>query len=58
MDKEVLGVLELASMEILEDYKIEFIERLAQSLAIAIASYRITTNTSNEENNSQEASVA
>lgn len=58
MDKEVLGVLELASMEILEDYKIEFIERLAQSLAIAIASYRITTNSSNEGNNSQEASVA
>ena len=44
MDNNVLGVLEIASMEIFEEYQIDFIERLAQSLAIAIASYRITEN--------------
>ena len=43
MDENVLGVLELASMSIFEDYQIEFIEHVAQSLAIAIASYRITS---------------
>lgn len=42
MDKEVLGVLEIASMEVFKEYEVDFIERLAQSLAIAIASYRIT----------------
>lgn len=42
MDNEVLGVIEIASMEIIEEYKIEFIERLAQSLAIAVASNRIS----------------
>jgi len=44
MDNNVLGVLEIASMELFEEYQIDFIERLAQSLAIAIASYRITEN--------------
>ncbi|MCR5453590.1 MAG: cache domain-containing protein [Bacteroidales bacterium] len=43
MDNEVLGVLEIASMNILEDYQIDFVEHVAQSLAIAIASYRITS---------------
>ena len=43
MDENVLGVLEIASMEIIEDYQIDFIEHVAQSLAIAIASYRITS---------------
>jgi hypothetical protein len=48
MDNNVLGVLEIASMEVFEDYQVDFIERLAQSLAIAIASYRITTNITEE----------
>jgi transcriptional regulator with GAF, ATPase, and Fis domain len=43
MDNEVLGVLEIASMNILEDYQVDFVEHVAQSLAIAIASYRITS---------------
>ncbi|MCQ2250283.1 MAG: cache domain-containing protein [Bacteroidales bacterium] len=45
MDNNVLGVLEIASMNILEEYQVEFIERVCQSLAIAIASYRITNET-------------
>lgn len=43
MDENVLGVLELASMEIIEEHKVDFVEHVAQSLAIAIASYRITS---------------
>lgn len=43
MDENVLGVLEIASMEIIEDYQVDFIEHVAQSLAIAIASYRISS---------------
>ena len=60
MDNNVLGVLELASMEIIEDYKIDFIERLSQSLAIAIASYRISLeeNQRNEELKMKEAANA
>ena len=42
MDENVLGVLEIASMEVIEDYQVDFVEHVAQSLAIAIASYRIT----------------
>ncbi|MBQ9214389.1 MAG: cache domain-containing protein [Bacteroidales bacterium] len=48
MDNNVLGVLEIASMEIFEEYQVDFIERLSQSLAIAVASYRITANVSGE----------
>ena len=60
MDNNVLGVLELASMEIIEDYKIDFIERLSQSLAIAIASYRISLEEiqRNEDLKAQEAANA
>lgn len=43
MDNEVLGVLEIASMNLLEEYQVDFVEHVAQSLAIAIASYRITS---------------
>ena len=55
-----MGVLELASMEIIEDYKIDFIERLSQSLAIAIASYRISLEEiqRNEDLKAQEAANA
>ncbi len=44
MENSVLGVLEIASNIIFQEYKIEFIERLSQSLAIAIASSRITSS--------------
>lgn len=43
MDNNVLGVMEIASMNIFEDYQVDFVERVAQSLAIAIASYRISS---------------
>lgn len=48
MDDEVLGVIEIASMNYIEEYQIDFIERLAQSLAIAIASYRIASDTNKD----------
>lgn len=45
MENSVLGVLEIASNNIFEEYQVEFIERVSQSLAIAIASSRISNNT-------------
>ena len=44
MDEAVLGVLEIASTHIFQDYQVEFIERVSQSLAIAIASSRISSS--------------
>ena len=41
IEDKVLGVLEIASMNIFEDYVVEFLERITQSLAIAVASSRI-----------------
>ncbi|MCQ2974269.1 MAG: cache domain-containing protein [Bacteroidales bacterium] len=49
MDEKVLGILELASTHVFEDYEIEFMERVAQSLAIAIASSRITSSVYSQE---------
>ncbi len=41
MENTVYGVLEIASMTIFEDYVIDFIEKVSQSLAIAVASSRM-----------------
>ena len=48
MEEKVLGVLEIASTHIFQDYQVDFIERVSQSLAIAIASSRITSTVSLE----------
>lgn len=46
MNDEVFAVLELASFIIIEPYKIEFIQRLCESLASAIAGVKTTMKTS------------
>jgi len=42
---EVLGVIEMATFGVYEDYQVEFIEKLAESIAATIASVRINIRT-------------
>jgi hypothetical protein len=44
-NENVIGILEIASFEVLENFKIEFIEKLGESIANTIASVKINANT-------------
>jgi len=46
VDEDVLGAIELASINVLEKYKIEFIERISESIASTIARVKINEKTS------------
>ena len=45
LNEKIEGVIEVASMKSLEAYKIEFVERLGETIASAITSVRTTENT-------------
>ena len=45
LNEKIEGVIEVASMKPLEAYKIEFVERLGETIASAITSVRTTENT-------------
>ncbi len=45
VDEEVLGAIELASLTVMEKYKIEFIERISESIASTIARVKINEKT-------------
>ncbi|MBN2485364.1 MAG: GAF domain-containing protein [Bacteroidales bacterium] len=45
MDVEILGFIEIASLEEFEDYKIEFINKLADNIAATFASVKLNSKT-------------
>jgi len=45
-DDQVLGVLELASFNVFQDFEIKFVERIASSIATTIANVRVAEETS------------
>jgi methyl-accepting chemotaxis protein len=46
MEDNVLGVIELASFNLFEEYQIEFLERLAQTIASTITAVKVNIRTS------------
>jgi len=46
-NEQVLGIVELASFDIFEEYQIDFVKRLSESIAITIA--RVKINSSNRQ---------
>lgn len=45
LDEEVFGIIELASFQIFQPYEIEFVERLSESIAAAVAAVKGTERT-------------
>ena len=54
LEDDVLGVMEIASMQILQDHEIEFVEKIGESIASAVSSVRINMRTGQLLQQSQE----
>ena len=54
LENELLGVMEIASMLVLQDHEIEFVEKIGESIASAVSAVRINMRTSQLLQQSQE----